>query len=169
LTIPELRKLTGIFNTPNGIYYFNPKILCATATAPGQPTLSCFDLNQQLPAGYTLASVRAASPLGQAPFPGQVFFFNQAGSTGNMQRNALNGMPYFNWDAGLSKNIKLGENRRLQVRVEAFDLLNRQVPFFGTTSAYTSARLDVNSNSFGRVTQIYNTPRIIQFGARFDF
>jgi len=169
LTIPELRKLTGIFNTPNGIYYFNPKILCATATAPGRPTLSCFDLNQQLPAGYTLASVRAASPLGQAPFPGQVFFFNQAGSTGNMPRNALNGMPYFNWDAGLSKNIRVGENRRLQVRVEAFDLLNNQVPFFGTTSAYTSARLDVNSNSFGRVTQIYNTPRIIQFGARFDF
>lgn len=173
LSMPELKKLTGIFNTPNGIYYFDPKILCATATAPGRPTLSCFDLNQTLPAGYTLASVRATSPLGQAPFPGQVFFFNQAGSTGNMQRNALNGMPFFNWDAGLSKNIRLGETRRLQVRVEAFNVLNNQVPFFGTLSAYGTAttvgRLDVNSNNFGRVTQIYNTPRIIQFGARFDF
>ncbi len=173
LSIPELKKLTGIFNTPNGIYYFDPKILCATATAPGRPTLSCFDLWQPLPAGYTLASVRGASPLGQAPFPGQVFFFNEAGSTGNMQRNALNGMPYFNWDAGLSKNIRLGETRRLQIRVEAFNVLNNQVPFFGTLSAYgnaaNAARLDVNSNNFGRVTQIYNTPRIIQFGARFDF
>ena len=170
LTIPELRKLTGVFNTPNGIYFFDPKILCATATAPGRPTLTCFDLNQQLPAGYTLASVRATSPLGQAPFPGQVFFFNEAGSTGNMPRSALNGMPYFNWDAGLGKNIRLGETRRLQFRVEAFNVLNKQVPFFGTTSAYgTALRLDVNSNNFGRVTQIYNTPRIIQFGARFDF
>lgn len=169
LSIPELRKLTGIFNTPNGIYFFDPKILCATATAPGRPTLTCFDLNQALPAGYTLASVRATSPLGQAPFAGQVFFFNEAGSTGNMPRNALNGMPYFNWDAGFSKNIRLGENRRLQFRVEAFNVLNNQVPFFGTNSAYTQARLDVNSNNFGRVTQIYNTPRIIQFGARFDF
>ena len=169
LTIPELKKLTGIFNTPNGIYYFDPRILCATATAPGRPTLSCFDLNQQLPAGYTLASVRAASPLGQAPFPGQVFFFNPAGSTGNMPRNALNGMPYFNWDAGFAKNIRIGENRRLQFRVEGFNVLNNQIPFFGTNSAYTQARLDVNSNNFGRVTQIYNTPRIIQFGARFDF
>jgi len=47
-----------------------------------------------------------------------------------------------------------------------------QVPFFGTTSAYSTTatgRLDVNSNNFGRVVQIYNTPRIIQFGARFDF
>jgi hypothetical protein len=169
LSIPELRKLTGIFNTPNGIYYFDPRILCATATAPGRPTLNCFDLNTPLPAGYTLASVRAASPLGQAPFPGQVFFFNEAGSTGNMPRNALNGMPYFNWDAGFAKNIRLGENRRLQFRVEAFNVLNNQIPFFGTGSAYTQARLDVNSNNFGRVTQIYNTPRIIQFGARFDF
>ena len=169
LSIPELRKLTGVFNTPNGIYFFDPAHLCATATAPGRPTLSCFDLNTQLPAGYTLASVRATSPLGQAPFPGQVFFFNEAGSTGNMPRNGLNGMPYFNWDAGFAKNIRLGETRRLQFRVEAFNVLNNQVPFFGTTSAYTQARLDINSNNFGRVTQIYNTPRIIQFGARFDF
>jgi hypothetical protein len=98
-----------------------------------------------------------------------VFFFNEAGSTGNMARNALNGMPYFNWDASLSKNIRLGETRRLQIRVSAFDVLNRQVPFFGTSSAFTSGRLDINSNSFGRVTQSYNTPRLIEFGARFDF
>ena len=169
LTVPELRKLTGRFDTPNGIYFFDPKILCATATAPGRPTLNCFDLNQQLPAGYTLASVRAASPLGQAPFPGQVFFFNEAGSVGNMPRNALNGMPFLNWDAGVAKNIRIGEGRRLQIRMEAFNVLNSQVPFFGTSSAYTSGRLDVNSNNFGRVTQTYNTPRIIQFGARFDF
>jgi hypothetical protein len=169
LTLPELKKLTGTFRTPNGIYFFDPKILCATATAPGQPTLSCFDLYQQLPAGYTLNSVRAASPLGQAPFPGQVFFFNQAGSTGNIQRNAINGTPYLNWDAGLSRNFRIGETQRLQIRVEAFNVLNRQVPFFGTTTAYTSSRLDVNSNNFGRITQSYNDPRIIQFGVRYDF
>ncbi len=169
LTLPELRKLTGIFNTPNGIYYFNPKILCATANATGQPQLNCFDLNQKLPAGYTLTSVRAASPLGQAPFPGQVLFFDQAGSTGNLVRNGLNGAPYMNWDAGFAKNIHISETTRLQFRVEAFNVLNKQIPFFGTSSAYTNARLDVNSNSFSRVTSIYNTPRIIQFGARFDF
>lgn len=169
LTLPELRKLTGTFRTPNGIYFFDPRHLCATATAPGQPTMSCFDLYQPLPAGYTLSSVRAASPLGTAPFAGQVLFFNQAGSTGNLARNALNGMPYFNWDAGLAKNIRIGETQRFQIRVEAFNVLNKQVPFFGTSSAYTSARLDVNSNSFGRVTTSYNTPRIIQFGVRYDF
>ena len=169
LTLPELKNLFGTFRTPNGIYFFDPAHLCATATAPGQPTLSCFDLFQPLPAGYTLTSVRAASPLGQAPFPGQVLFFNGAGSTGNIQRNSLNGTPYLNWDAGLSKNIRFGESQRLQLRVEAFNVLNKQIPFFGTSSAYTNGRLDVNSNNFGRVTTIYNTPRIIQFGVRYDF
>jgi hypothetical protein len=42
-------------------------------------------------------------------------------------------------------------------------------PFLGTSTAYTSCRLDVNSNNFGRITQSYNTPRNTQFGARYDF
>ncbi|HSK73103.1 MAG TPA: TonB-dependent receptor [Pyrinomonadaceae bacterium] len=167
LTAAEIKKLTGVFDTPNGKYFIDPKVLCATATAPGQPTLTCFDLYQALPAGYTLSSVRGANPIGQAPFPGQVFFFNKAGEVGNLPRNFLNGLPYLNWDAGLSKNIRFTETMRLQLRAEAFNVLNVQVPFF-------SADLNVNSTSFGRIcststTCTYNTPRILQFGARFDF
>jgi hypothetical protein len=56
----------------------------------------------------------------------------------------------------------IGENHRIQIRAEAFNVLNRQVPFY-------SADLDVNSTSFGRITSSYNTPRIIQFGIRYDF
>ena len=158
----EIKQLTGVFKTPNGIYFIDPKVLFATATAPGQPTLRGIDLNQPLPPGYTLSSVRAASPIDQAPFPGQVFFFNNAGEVGNLPRNFLNGLPFINWDAGLSKNFRIRETMRLQLRVEAFNVLNRQVPFFG-------GDLDINSNNFGRITQSYNTPRIMQFGARFDF
>jgi len=170
----QIKDLTGIFKTPNGIYFINPKVLFAVAApiqTPGAPNtlpvINGFDLTQPLPPGYRLTSVRAASPLGQAPFPGQVFFFNQAGSTGNLPRNFLNGLPFLNWDAGLSKSIRFTENTRLQLRMEVFNVLNKQVPFFGTTGAFGG--LDVNSNSFGRVTQTYNAPRIVQFGARFDF
>jgi hypothetical protein len=106
--------------------------------------------------------VRGASQINTTPFPNQVFFFNGAGQTGNLPRNFINGTPYRNWDASLSKNILFNENTRLQIRVDAFNVLNNQVPFFG-------ADLDVNSNSFGRVTQSYNGQRIIQFGARLDF
>lgn len=168
LTTKEIKQLTGTFRTPNGIYFVDPKVLNATITNPTTgETRTKFDLFQALPAGFTLTSVRAASPLGQAPFPGQVFFFNQAGSTGNLPRNFLNGQPFLNWDAGISKNIRFTETTRLQLRMEAFNVLNKQVPFFGTTTTFPG--LDVNSNNFGRVTSTFNGPRIIQFGARFDF
>ena len=73
LSRDDVKKLTGVFNTPNGIFFVDPKVLFATATAPGQPTLRGIDLNQRLPAGYTLSTVRAASSVDQAPFAGQVF------------------------------------------------------------------------------------------------
>lgn len=163
LSTAEIKKFTGIFNTPNGIYFVNPSILNATIrNASTNVTQTGFDLNQPLPTGFTLVSVRAASPINQAPFPGQVFFFNKAGEVGNLPTNFLNGMPFLNWDASIGKNFRFTESMRLQVRMEAFNVLNLQVPFFG-------ADLNINSDNFGRVTQSYNGPRIIQFGARFDF
>lgn len=163
LTTDQVKELTGVYSTPNGIYFVNPKVLNATIrnTATGA-TQAGFDLNQPLPTGFTLVSVRATSPIGTAPFAGQVFFFNQAGETGNMPINFINGLPYFNWDAGLSKNIRVGEKGRIQLRMDVFNVLNHQVPRF-------SADLDINSNNFGRVTTTYNGARVLQFGARYDF
>ena len=166
LSADEIKKLTGIFDTPNGIYFINPSVLNATITnaATGEVRQG-FDLNQQLPAGFTLTRVRAASPIGTAPFPGQVFFFNNVGGTpvnGNLPRNFLNGTPYFNWDAGLSKSFRFTESMRLQLRAEAFNVLNR-------TNVNQSLDLKINSDSFGRISSTNLTPRILQFGARFDF
>jgi hypothetical protein len=129
--------------------------------------LSGFDLNQPLPAGYTLTSVRGANPVGTAPFAGQVFFPNVAGSTGNMQRNSFNGPMYANWDAGILKNIRLTETTRLQLRAEMFNVLNHANFFAGSNPGI----LDVGSTSFGRLTSsgsVYS-PRIMQFGIRFEF
>lgn len=162
LNTNQIKSLTGTFRTPNGIYIVDPKVLYATARNPTTGVTQRIDLTQPLPSGFSLVSVRAASPIDQAPFAEQVFFFNKAGSTGNLQRNFINGLPFYNWDASISKSIKFTETTRLQLRMEVFDVLNKQVPFFG-------ADLNIDSNSFGRATQSYNGPRIIQFGARFDF
>jgi hypothetical protein len=167
LNAHQIQDLFGVFKTPNGVFIINPKVLFATATAPGQPTLTGFDLNQPLPAGYTLTSVRGANPAGQTPFPGQVFFPNPAGSTGNLQRNAFNGPMYINWDAGLLKNIRITENTHIQLRAEMFNVLNHANFFAGSNPSI----LDVGSTSFGRLTSsgsVYS-PRIVQFGARFEF
>jgi hypothetical protein len=167
LNANQIKDLFGVFKTPNGVFIINPSVLFATATAPGQPTLSGFDLNQPLPPGYTITSVRGANPVGTAPFPGQVFFPNEPGSTGNLSRNFINGPMYFNWDAGLLKNIRITENTRLQLRGEVFNVLNNANFFAGSNPGI----LDVGSTSFGRLTSSGNaySPRIVQFGARFEF
>lgn len=164
----QIKALAGEFRTPNGVYFINPSVLNATITnATTGEVKTGFDLFQPLPAGFTLTSVRATSPINTAPFPGQVFFFNGIDgkpANGNLPRNFLNGTPFRNWDAGLSKNIRIGETRRIQVRVEAFNVLNKM-------SLAQTADLNINSNSFGRITttRAASTPRIIQFGVRYDF
>lgn len=157
----ELKKLTGIFKTPNGVYFVDPKVLYAVATAPGQPTLNNFDLTQQLPNGYTLSTVRIAAPINTPDYPGQFLFFNKAGETGNLPVNFINGAGYFNVNASLRKNFNLGERRRLQFSMDAFNVLNQTVISFG-------ADLNIDSNSFGRTTSAFAN-RVMQFGARFDF
>ena len=167
LNAHQIQDLMGVFKTPNGVFIIDPKVLFATATAPGQPTLSGFDLNTALPAGYTITSIRGANPVGTAPFAGQVFFPNAAGSSGNLQRNFLNGPMYANWDMALIKNIRITEGTRLQLRGEMFNVMNHANFFAGSNPAI----LDVSSTNFGRLTASGNaySPRIVQFGARFDF
>jgi len=155
LTTKEIKELTGVFVTPNGVFAINPSVLFALGSN-GQR----LDLTQPLPTGVTIASIRGAAAVDQAPFEGQVFFLNQPGETGNLQRNFINGPKFINVDIGLSKNIRFSESMRLQLRGEAFNVLNRTNFFAGD--------FNVNSTSFGQVFSNY-APRILQFGARFDF
>ena len=98
--------------------------------------------------------------IGTAPFSGQLFSYARVGETGNLPRNFLNGPSYINWDAGFSKNITFTESTRLQLRMELYNVANH--------ANFAIGDFSVNSTSFGRVGSNY-TPRILQFGARFDF
>ena len=161
----------GIFKTPNGVFFVDPHVLQATAS---NGTISqIVDLTQPLPSGFTITSIRGASPVGTAPFSGQVFFRNDPGSTGTLPINFINGPMYANWNAGLFRNFKIGESRRLQLRMEVFNVLNRANFFLpsggnAVNSGENSDVFNVNSTSFGRLTGTFD-PRIVQFGARFDF
>ena len=161
LSAKEIKKLVGIFKTPNGVFFINPSVLQAKT-----PTGLVVDLRQPLPAGVTpqQLTIRGASPIGTAPFPGQVFFLNNPGSTGNLPMNFINGPKYFNWNGGAFRNFGLGESRRLQLRMEVFNVLNN--PSFNLGEG--SGVFNVASTSFGRVSSTF-AARIVQFGARFDF
>jgi len=83
------------------------------------------------------------------------------GRPGNEGRGILCGPGFQRWDLSMSKNLRFGENMRLQIRGEATNLFNHTNPnALGTTQTTTS--------TFGTVTS-YRDPRIIQLGAKFYF
>ena len=67
----------------------------------------------------------------------------------------------FNENVALGRSFRFGERRSLDVRGEAFNVLNR-VRWGGATNNITSA-------TFGRLTTQGNTPRRMQIGMRLFF
>jgi hypothetical protein len=142
LTVPQIRDLLGIYDTPCGIFYINPAVI---------------NINTTTCAG----TGRAAEGFGSTPFAGQVFFNNAPGQTGSLERYAINGPLYANLDMGLFKTFRITENVRFQVRAEAFNVTNR-VNFFSGQAQ------NINSTTFGRMTSTFS-PRIVQFAGRIEF
>ncbi|MDQ3665827.1 MAG: TonB-dependent receptor [Acidobacteriota bacterium] len=165
LTPEQIKDLVGIFRTPNGVYLINPDVLFASArNATTGQTLTGINLREPLPTGFALTEVRGAAALNQPAFPGQVFFRNAPGQTGSFPRSFLNGPMYFNWDAGFMKRIRLTETSRLELRAEAFNVLNRANFFIADNSGI----FNVNSTTFGQFGTTFS-PRILQFAARLEF
>ena len=99
--------------------------------------------------------------------PGPAQWFNTAafsmpafGTFGNAGRNILEGPGYQNVNLALLKRVPLGGRTSLQLRAEAFNLLNR-------------TNFDLPDNFYGSPTfgQVLSAgaPRHIQFGARLTF
>lgn len=143
LTTAQIQDLIGIFHRDGIVYFINPDVIAPNGSATGGNT--------------------EAFP---TTFAGQVFFRNQPGQSSGLQRHFINGPWYFNWDAGLIKNIAFNERLRLQLRAEAFNVLNRTNFFI----AENSNIFNISSTSFGQISpnSTYD-PRIIQFAARFEF
>jgi hypothetical protein len=139
----QIQDLIGIFEANGKIYFINPSVIA--------------------PAG-TSGAGSATAGFGQTPFEGQVFFNNEPGQTGNIGRTIVNGPTYFNVNAGLLKNIRFGESMRLQLRAEAFNVLNNVNLTLGNAAQYQN----INSATFGQITTA-SSPRIMQFAVRFEF
>ncbi|HTH38718.1 MAG TPA: carboxypeptidase-like regulatory domain-containing protein [Pyrinomonadaceae bacterium] len=92
------------------------------------------------------------------------FTANAPGQTGNTPRAALNSPKFFNIDMALLKNIRFTETMRLQLRAEAFNVLNN-VNFIPPATGQLQL---ISSPTFGQITG--TTPaRTVQFAARFEF
>jgi len=70
------------------------------------------------------------------------------GGFGNAGRNILTGPPIVDFDLSLSKSFQLGERVRLQLRGDAYDLLNRQNPGAFAGNSYVSGAQKVAAAAF---------------------
>ena len=86
------------------------------------------------------------------------------GQVGNTGRTQVNGPGYFNVNAGLLKNFRFSESMRLQLRAEAFNLLNNWNVNLGGGSQY----INLASPTFVQATSA-TSARIMQFAARFEY
>jgi hypothetical protein len=85
---------------------------------------------------------------------------NPAGTFGNLARNALRGPGTLNFDASFSRLFALRENLKLDVRGEAFNVINH--------TNFSAPNVTLNSSSFGRITAA-GDPRIFQFAMKLQF
>lgn len=139
LTGEQIAALGGVFEANGAIYFINPSVV-------------------------NPLSGRASEGFGSTPFSGQVFFNTNPGQTGNTPRAVLNSPKFFNVDMALLKNIKFGESTRIQLRAEAFNILNNvnfQPPAAGQLQLITAT-------TFGQITATAPA-RTLQFAARFEF
>jgi hypothetical protein len=79
---------------------------------------------------------------------------------GNAGRNTIRGPGFASTDLSLFKNVECGGGRRIQVRVEAFNLFN-QVRFNNPSGA-------IGTTNFGRITAAQDG-RVMQFGIKYLF
>jgi hypothetical protein len=80
---------------------------------------------------------------------------------GSLGRNSLPGPGYFNLDVGLTRDIRLGRTRRLQLRWEVFNATNH--PSLGLPNA------NLGSADFGTIRTTVGAPRQMQFGVKLRF
>jgi len=83
------------------------------------------------------------------------------GTLGDLPRNAVVGPAYWNVDLALSKLLATSGSRKLELRLESFNLLNH----FNWGDPLTN----FNAGTFGRITTQAGAPRIMQFGIKYDF
>ena len=93
---------------------------------------------------------------------------NYTSSTANTLRyfpltvDGLRNQRFLKMDVGISKNFRIREGMKIQLRIDAINLLN--TPYF------SSPNVTPSSSSFGFTTApVRQPPRDIQIGGRFTF
>ena len=98
---------------------------------------------------------------GEPAFPGQVFFNPGAGTLGGLQRRMFDGPWTFDIDMRLKKTVNLTETKKVELLMDAFNALNHPT--------FWSGDQNINTTTFGVVSSMSTTLRIVQFGLHYTF
>jgi hypothetical protein len=83
------------------------------------------------------------------------------GTFGDHERNSIRGPGFWKVDMALSRLFALTTTQNVEVRVEAFNLLN--------TFNWGNPNVNFSSGNFGRIQSQAGDPRIMQFGIKYGF
>jgi hypothetical protein len=83
------------------------------------------------------------------------------GTYGTSKRNAYDGPGFRTLDLSIVRQFGLGNNRRVEARVEAFNALNWFI--------FSNPGVNLSAATFGRITSTSVDPRIMQFALKYQF
>jgi hypothetical protein len=153
---------SGIVNMQSGLPFtpatsnFDPAGLgfIPALIAGGRPNVLC-DPNEDAP--HTQQQYFNTGCFQQNPATTTTVVSNVIGNAG---RGIIEGPPTYRVDFTMTKNIRFGENMRIQLRGEAFNVFNH--------TNFRTINTNVTQAAYGQVTAVRD-PRIIQLGAKFNF
>jgi outer membrane receptor protein involved in Fe transport len=153
-------QLSGIVTLRSGIP-FTPQLGVDRARA--LPRSSGAGQRPNLASGCTLNPV-LGSPTQY--FDPNCFSLPDLGFFGDVPRNTISGPGFASWDMAVFKNLPFGATRRVQLRVEGFNITNRANFGPPATTVFNSDGRVANA---GEITSIVGTARQFQFGVKVDF
>jgi Carboxypeptidase regulatory-like domain len=84
-----------------------------------------------------------------------------AGLLGNLGRGTVYGPKVWQFDMSISRAFQVLEKQRLELRAEAFNVLN--------STQFGNPQTNLSSNTFGQITATAIDPRIMQFALKYVF
>jgi hypothetical protein len=121
--------------------------------------LSLTGLSNQRP--LIVGDPALADPSVNAWFNTAAFAPNTPGVWGNTSKGFLRGPGFWNVDLALTRNLAVGQGRRIELRVESFNVFNHVT--------LGNPNVTFGSPNFGKIIATAGGPRIMQFAAKFVF
>ena len=141
-----------------------------TPTATGDTALTGLPQRPILVAGVDASlpdDQRAFATTGSAQslawFNMAAFAQNPAGLWGDTPRGFLVGPAFWNVDVSLSRNVNVAAAKRVELRIEAFNIFNH------ANWANPTVQIGSTALTNGRVTNTIGDPRIMQFAIKYGF